>query len=158
MRGDASTLLQQITRAAAALWPAPLCHPLRAAQAELHRSLHLAFRLASIHHRTVVLEPCSRAAEGRIAVRLPEGVRWGRPPAVPLPPSLVDSGWLGEDPHPITVMPQRRASANVWFLHHGREALCLRLALSGSVELLRYQPRLEAWIPCSRSGACHEDS
>jgi hypothetical protein len=157
MLGSTSTFLQQVSRAAAALWPAPLCHPLRAAQAELDRSLHLAFRLASIHHRTVVVEPCCRAAEGRIAVRLPEGVRWGRPPAIPLPPSLADSGWLGEEPHPITVMPQRRASANVWFLHHGREALCLRLDLSGSVELLRYQPLLGAWTHCSRSGAFHED-
>jgi hypothetical protein len=148
MQGTASTFLQQVTRAAAMLWPTPLCQPLRAAQAELHRSLHLAFRLASIHHRTVVLEPYGRAAEGRISLRLPEGVRWGRPPAVPLPPSLADSGWLGEDPHPIMVIPQRRASANVWFLHHGREALCLHLDLSGSVELLRYRPRLGAWTHC----------
>ena len=81
MRAAGSTLLQQVTRAAVALWPSPLCQPLRAAQAELRRSLHLAFRLASLHHRTVVLEPCRQAAEGRISVRLPEGVRWGRPAA-----------------------------------------------------------------------------
>jgi hypothetical protein len=148
MHTAGSTFLQQVTRVAAALWPSPLCQPLRAAQVELHRSLHLAFRLASIHHRTVVLEPCRQATEGRISVRLPEGVRWGRPAAIPLPPSLADSGWLGGDPHPITVMPQCRASANVWFLHHGREALCLRLNLSGSVELLRYRPRLGAWTNC----------
>ena len=148
MRIAGSTLLQQITRAAVTLWPSPLCQPLRIAQVELRRSLHLAFRLASLHQRTVVLEPCRQATEGRISVRLPEGVRWGRPAAIPLPPSLEDSGWLGGDPHPITVMPQCRASANVWFLHHGREALCLRLELSGSVELLRYRPLLGAWTSC----------
>jgi hypothetical protein len=148
MRTVGSTFLQQVTQAAAALLPSPLCRPLRAAQAELRRSLHLAFRLASIHHRTVVLEPCRQAAQGRISVKLPEGVRWGRPAAIPLPPSLADSGWQGGDPYPITVMPQRRASANVWFLHHGREALCLRLDLSGSVELLRYRPLLGAWTSC----------
>ncbi len=148
MGAAGSAFLQQITWAAATLWPSPLCRPLQVARAELGRSLHLAFRLASLHHRTVVLEPSRRAAEGQIAVRLPEGVSWGRPATIPLPPSLEDSGWLGGDPHPITVMPERRASANVWFLHHGREALCLRLDLSGSVELLRYRPRLGAWTAC----------
>jgi hypothetical protein len=96
----------------------------------------------------VVLDPCRKATEGRIAVKLPTGVRWGRPAAIPLPPSLEDSGWLGGRPRPITVMPQRRAAANVWFLHHGREALCFRLALSGSVELLRYRPLLRTWTTC----------
>ena len=148
MHTAGSTFLQQVTRVAAALWPSPLCQPLRAAQVELRRSLHLAFRLASIHPRTVVPAPCRQATEGRISVRLPEGVRWGRPAAIPLPPSLADSGWQGGDPHPITVMPQCRASANVWFLHHGREALCFRLDLAGSVELLRYRPWLGTWVAC----------
>jgi hypothetical protein len=143
-----STFLQQVTRVAALLLPSPLCPPLRAARAELSRSLHLAFQLASTHHRAVVLEPCRQATEGRISVKLPAGVRWGRPATVPLPPNLADSGWRGGRPRPITVMPRRRASANVWFLHHGREALCLRLELSGSVELLRYRPLLRAWTSC----------
>jgi hypothetical protein len=45
-------------------------------------------------------------------------------------------------------MPHRRAATNVWFLHHGRQTLCLRLELSGSVELLRYRPFLGAWVAC----------
>jgi hypothetical protein len=146
-----STFLQQVTRVAAALLPSPLCLPLQAAQAELRRSLQLAFGLATTHQRTVVLEPCRKATEGHIAVNLPDGVRWGRPAAIPLPPALADSGWRGGKPRPITVMPQRRASANVWFLHHGRQALCLRLDLAGSVELLRYRPLLRAWTTCGRS-------
>ncbi|WP_285577729.1 hypothetical protein [Geothrix limicola] len=141
-------LLQRVTRILMACLPAPICPPLRAAQTELHRSLRLAFDLATTHHRTVVLDPCRKASEGRISLRLPEGVRWGRPAAVPLPPSLADSGWRGGRPRPITVMPHRRAAANVWFLHHGRQALCLRLDLTGSVELLRYRPLLGTWIAC----------
>jgi hypothetical protein len=148
MRATTTAILHRVARLAALILPAPLSPPLRAAQAELRRSLHLAFRLASTHHRAVVLEPCREATEGRISVRLPEGVQWGRPAAIPLPPSLAGSGWRGDRPRPITVMPQRRASANVWFLHHGREALCLRLDLSGSVELLRYRPLLGAWTAC----------
>jgi hypothetical protein len=143
-----SVLLEQAARAVAVCLPSPLCQPLQAARAELRRSLHLAFQLASSHRRTVVVEPYRQAAEGHVAVKLPEGVHWGRPATIPLPPSLADSGWRGGRPRPITVMPQRRASANVWFLHHGREALCLRLNLSGSVELMRYRPLLRAWVNC----------
>ncbi len=143
-----SLFLQQVSRLAAMLMPPPLCRPLRAAQAELSRGLHLAFRLASIHNRAVVLEPFRQATKGRISLRLPAGVRWGRPAAVPLPPNLVDSGWWGGRPRPITVMPKYRALANVWFLHHGRQTLCLRLNLLGSVELLRYRPLLGVWIDC----------
>ena len=79
-----SLFLQQVSRLAAMLMPPPLCRPLRAAQAELSRGLHLAFRLASIHNRAVVLEPFRQATKGRISLRLPAGVRWGRPAAVPL--------------------------------------------------------------------------
>lgn len=148
MSEQGSSFLQQVTQAVAALLPTPLCPPLRAAQAELRRSLHLAFQLAATHRRTVVLEPLRKAKEGCLSVRLPEGVRWGRPAAIPLPPSLADSGWWGGRPRPITVMPQRRALSNVWFLHHGRQALCFRVNLSGSVELLRYRPLLRTWTSC----------
>jgi hypothetical protein len=144
----ASTLLQQMARTLSALLPTLPCPPLKAAQTELHRSLHLAFGLATAHCRPVVVKPSCEPAKGSISVRLPEGVCWGRPAAIPLPPSLSDSGWRGGRPRPITVMPQRRASANVWFLHHGRQALCLRLHLCGSVELLRYRPLLGTWVAC----------
>jgi len=148
MRTAPSPLLQRVTQTLSALLPTLPCPPLQAAQAELRRSLHLAFGLASAHCRPVVVEPCREPAKGRVSVRLPEGVCWGRPAAIPLPPSLLDSGWRGGRPRPITVMPQRRASANVWFLHHGRQALCLRLDLSGAVELLRYRPLLGTWVNC----------
>jgi len=140
--------LQPLARAVSLLFPAPLCPPLHAARVELCRSLQLAFRLATTQCRAVVLEPRGRAPEGRIPITLPEGVCWGRPTGIPLPPSLEDSGWRGGRPRPITVMPHRRAATNVWFLHHGRQTLCLRLELSGSVELLRYRPFLGAWVAC----------
>ena len=140
--------LPRAIRFLAAHLPGPLCPPLRAAQVELCRSLHLAFGLAAIHRRTVVLEPFQPSIEGHLALRLPKGVRWGRPQAVPLPPSLEGSGWLDGHPRPITVMPQRRSAANVWFLHHGRQTLCLHLNLAGAVELLRYRPLLGAWVTC----------
>jgi len=147
--GASSPMLRQRALAlAAALLPAPLSPPLRAARTELRRALRLAFSLASAHRRPVVLETGRRHAEGQLGLSLPPGVLWGCPPATPLPPSLCDTGWGDGFPRPITVMPRRGAVANVWFLHHGREALCLHLRLSGAVELLRFRPRLGAWTPC----------
>ncbi len=148
MRIETTTFLQGLTHTLSALLPSLPCPPLQAAQSELRRTLHLAFGLASAHRQAVVVEPSRNPAKGQIAVRLPEGVRWGCPSAVPLPPSLSGSGWRGGRPRPITVMPQHRAAANVWFLHHGRHALCLRLDLSGAVELLRYRPLLGTWVSC----------
>jgi hypothetical protein len=148
MRASLSALLRHVSRTAAMFMPPPLCRPLRTARSELGRRLNLAFRLASTYHRTVVLEPFRQTAKGRISLHLPEGVCWGRPMAVPLPPNLIGSGWRDDLPRPITVMPQYRASANVWFLHHGQETLCLRLHASGTVELLRYRPLLGTWVDC----------
>jgi hypothetical protein len=148
MRAATHDVLTGLTQAMAFLLPGRLCQPLRRARRELQRNLHLAFRLASAHQRPVVLEPGFSCDKGCLSLHLPEGVRWGRPATVPLPPSLADSGWRGGKPRPITVMPQRRATANVWFLHHGREALCLRLGLSGTVEILRYRPVLRTWTHC----------
>lgn len=147
MREAATAILRHL-RQAVRLLPEPLSPPLRAAQAELGRSLQLAFNLAAAHQRPVVIEPLRGAAEGRLCLSLPEGVRWGRPQDIPLPPNLAGSGWGNGHPRPLTVMPRRRAAANVWFLHHGGQALCLRLDLSGRVELLRYRPRLRAWTRC----------
>lgn len=147
MRHAATALLRQIRRVAILL-PEPLSPPLRAAQAELRRNLQLAFNLASAHQRAVRIEPIHGAMQGRLSLRLPEGVRWGRPEGIPLPPDLADSGWGSAQPRPLTVMPRRKAAANVWFLHHDRQALCLRLGLSGSVELFRYRPLARAWTRC----------
>ena len=48
----------------------------------------------------------------------------------------------------LFLTPEHRAAANVWFLHHGRQALCLCLGLGGTVELFRYRPLLGTWSTC----------
>jgi len=147
MRSSIPVLLQ-LFQAMASRLPSRLCPPLRAAHDELCRNLHLAFRLAAAHRQVVMLEPYRKACKGRLSVRLPEGVHWGRPATVPLPPELDGTGWQDGRPRAIAITPQRQAMANVWFVHHGQEALCLRLGISGSVELLRYRPLLGAWTAC----------
>ncbi|MCX6548654.1 MAG: hypothetical protein NTW40_11530 [Acidobacteria bacterium] len=143
-----AVLLARAAQVAALLLPGFLSPSLRQASMELRTRLELAFRLAALHHRPVVLEPSRRAGSGQVAVRLPRGVRWGCPSAIPLPPRLEATGWEGGKPRPITVTPEHRAAANVWFLHHGRQALCLCLELGGGVILFRYRPLLGTWIEC----------
>lgn len=137
------SFLHSLGRAAARILPSPLSPPLQAAQQELRRNLHLAFNLATTHRCAVCVAP--GAGPGHLALRLPEGVRWGRPASVPLPPDLAGSGWRPGRPRPLTLLPHRRAATNVWFLHHEREALCLRLGLGGQVAFHRYRPRLGVW-------------
>ena len=142
------TSLDRTFSLAALLVPGFLSRPLRQVRAEFQARLDLAFRLATTHGRAVSLEPSRRARSGQVAVRLPQGVRWGCPDAIPLPPGLEETAWGGGRPHPITVMPEGRAAANVWFVHHGRQVLCLSLGLGGAVHLFRYRPLLGAWVRC----------
>ncbi|MEI6593588.1 MAG: hypothetical protein WCL47_10100 [Holophagaceae bacterium] len=143
-----TALLTQVAQVAALILPGFLSAPLRQAGQELRTRLELAFRLATLHRRLVVLEPSRRAGSGQVAVRLPRGVRWGCPASIPLPPRLATTGWESRRPRPITVTPEHRAAANVWFVHHGRQALCLCLDLAGGVVLFRYRPLLGTWIEC----------
>lgn len=140
--------LHTIVLRVAPLLPSSLDAPLHAASRDIRRSLALAFRVAAAHGQTVTLAPSACAAPGHVSLHLPPEVAWGRPDAIPLPLPLKESRWSRGAPLPMVVMSGGRALPSVWFLHHGREALCLRLNMNGSLELLRYRPRLKAWTHC----------
>ena len=67
---------------------------------------------------------------------------------------LIDEGWprqalLTGQAHPcIAVTPRRTALADVWFLTDGRDAVCLRLAGTGELTLLRWRRRTRQWRRC----------
>ncbi len=140
-----ATFLRFLEPALARILPPPVSAPLQAAHRDIHHKLHQAFRQAAAQQRPVRLAPAPEHAGDRLALRLPEGVRWGCPAAIPPPPDLDGTGWPGALPRALTVLPRRRATANVWFLHHGRSALCLRLGLRGEMEFLGYHPFLGTW-------------
>jgi len=142
-----STFLQQATRAVVRTLALALCQPCGPLRPNCTASLHLAFRLAAIHHRTVVLEPCRQAAVGRISGGCPRVVRWGKTAAIPLPPvSQTVAGEAGSVPHhghaPAPSLGKRV------FLHHGRRPLAFAWIYQGLLELLRYRPLLGAWTSC----------
>ena len=80
---------------------------------------------------------------------LPRGVHWGLPASgVPLPPGMAQPlrAHLTGQAHPsVTVTPRSTALASVWFLHDGRDALCLRLSDQGRLTLLRWRHQARQW-------------
>ena len=120
--------------------------PLRQTQHELRRSVELAFTLARAHGKNVVLTPTQSRERGQLSLRLPKTVRWGKPTHIPLPKEMSGTGWNEAKPRSITVTPQRKATANVWFLNDGCGALCMKLSLLGEVEMLRYRSLIKRWV------------
>lgn len=114
---------------------------------ELREALETAFRLAERTDGFVRLEPALPAGgsrRGRVAPCLPRAFAWGKPPRVPLPPRTLDPRWA-EAPRSFTLTPWRTATAGMWFLRHGRRALCVRLSARGELQLLAFRPLLRRW-------------
>lgn len=118
------------------------------AQQEIQGCLDQAFHQAWAQGRNVTIAPGREGGAGSIPVRLPRRVKWGKPPGIPLPPGMEDPkiADVSGQAHPrITVTPRRTATAAAWFLHDGRETLCLRLSGKGHLQVLRYRLRSRRW-------------
>ncbi len=121
---------------------------LTAAQHELVESLDQAFVLARARGTDITVGPGTGTDPNHLPLQLGRKVRWGRPAAIPLPPGMdepVRAGATGEAHPLITVTPRHTASASVWFLNDGEEAVCLRLSGRGRVHLLRWRARSRRW-------------
>ena len=120
---------------------------IRALQGELRGCLEQAFLRAQAQGGTVQVAP--QAPGGLEPLILPRGVRWGLPAAgVPLPPGMdppVQAHRLGWAHPRVPVTPRHTALASAWFLTDGRDALCLRLAPHGQLQLLRWRQREQRW-------------
>ena len=144
---------------------APQGNPgLAAAGGELRAAVEQAFLLAAARSRPVRLAlgghgpdcpgACAVLREGGevLPLALPRGIRWGVPdPGMPLPEGMARprQALLTGQAHPcIAVTPRRTALADVWFLTDGRDAVCLRLAGTGELTLLRWRRRTRQWRRC----------
>lgn len=122
---------------------------LSAAHQEIRGSLEQAFTLARARgsNVTVALGRASGAGE-HLPVQLSRHVKWGKPAHIPLPPGM-DAPTVASrtgEAHPIlTVTPRHTALASTWFLHDGKEALCMRLSGHGQLKVLRWRRDLSAW-------------
>ncbi len=121
---------------------------------ELCASLHQAFVQARAQGSDVRVSLGGGGPEtsSHIPVSIPQGVRWGRPPGVPLPPGMTEApvaSATGSSHVTITITPRRTATAGAWFLHDGTRALCLRLSGLGRLTVLRWRPEEHQWARVS---------
>ncbi len=122
---------------------------LAVAQSELRGSLDQAFAEARARGRNVTVSMSDARGTDVLPVRLPHRVKFGKPDHIPLPPGVPDpkrADALGEAHPRITVTPRRTATAALWFLHDGEEALCMRLNGHGSVLMYRWRKPLQRWV------------
>ncbi|MBK8727730.1 MAG: hypothetical protein IPL96_17245 [Holophagaceae bacterium] len=125
---------------------------LTAAQTELRTTLDQAFMLA--HHKgnsikvMVKRTGATPVAPDVLPLQLPNRVKWGSLPGVPLPKGMDDpdvADQTGEAHATITVSPRHTATATTWFLNDGREVVCMRLSGKGRLTLLRWKKDARTW-------------
>lgn len=120
-------------------------------QVELQGSLDQAFHLARARGSNVIVALNTRAAQDILPLQLPPAIHWGKLPHVPLPPGMdptVKAASTGLAHARITVTPRRTATASAWFLHDGRDVLCMRLSGHGRIQMLRWRDSRKAWTRC----------
>lgn len=121
---------------------------LAAAQHELTASLDQAFVLARARGVNITVGLGSGKGGNHLPIRLGRRVKWGKPPRIPLPPGMADpvkADATGEAHPLITVTPRHTATASLWFLNDGEDALCMRLSNRGRVQLLRWRAATRRW-------------
>nr|WP_320133680.1 hypothetical protein [uncultured Holophaga sp.] len=117
-------------------------------QVELRGSLQEAFLRARASGRNVTVALGSPKAQDIIPLQLPQGVRWGLPAGIPMPPGMdptVKATQTGEAHARITVTPRHTATASAWFLSDGRDALCMRLSGQGQLQMWRWIATRGSW-------------
>ena len=122
---------------------------LTAAQHELTASLDQAFLLARARGVNVTVGLGSGKDANHLPLRLGRKVTWGKPARIPLPPGMADparADLAGEAHATITVTPRHTATASLWFLNDGEEALCMRLSNRGHVRMLRWRAASRRWV------------
>ena len=115
---------------------------------ELTCSLDEAFVLARASGQPVLVSGSSTKGIGHLPVSLPRSIHWGLPPDIPLPPHMdptVKAASTGEAHTAIVITPRHTATATVWFLNDGRDALCLRVNDQGQRTLLRWRASRHRW-------------
>jgi prepilin-type N-terminal cleavage/methylation domain-containing protein len=115
---------------------------------EIQGSLDQAFALARASGQPVEVSATSTKDIGHLPVSIPRSIHWGLPEGVPLPPHMgptTRAATSGEAHTTITVTPRHTATATVWFLNDGEDALCLRVNDHGRANLLRWHASRHRW-------------
>ncbi len=121
---------------------------LTVAAQELQGSLDEAYAQARASGSPVEVSATATRDLGHLPVSLPRSIHWGLPEGIPLPPRMdptTRAASKGEAHPVITITPRHTATATVWFLNDGHDALCLRVNNHGHTTLLRWRANLHRW-------------
>ena len=121
---------------------------LTVAKQEIEGSLDQAFSLARVSGQPVEVSASRVKDVGHLPVSLPRTIHWGLIPGTPLPPNsdaTVKAATTGEAHAAITVTPRHTATATVWFLNDGKDALCVRVNDHGLMTTLRWRADQRRW-------------
>lgn len=121
---------------------------LTVAAQEIRGSLDEAFAQARASGAPVEVSATATRGIGHLPVSLPRSIHWGLPAAIPLPPRMdptTRAATTGEAHPVITVTPRHTATATVWFLTDGEDALCVRVNGHGRTTLLRWRASRHRW-------------
>jgi hypothetical protein len=121
---------------------------LTAAQFELKAALEQARHLAHWRGTPVKVGVRVPASPDIIPVQVSRRLKWGKPGHIPLPPGMAKPAvatLTGEAHGTITVSPRHTATASAWFIHDGREAVCMRLSGLGHLQVLRWRSERRVW-------------
>lgn len=116
---------------------------------EIQGSLDEAFAQARASGQPVEVSASTTKDIGHLPVSLPRNLHWGLPESIPLPPHMdptTRAARAGEAHTTITVTPRHTATATVWFLNDGEDALCLRVNDHGRASLLRWHASRHRWM------------
>ncbi len=121
---------------------------LTVAAQEIQGSLDEAFAQARASGSPVEVSATATRGLGHLPVNLPRSIHWGLPSGIPLPPNMdptTRAATSGEAHAAITVTPRHTATATVWFLNDGCDALCVRVNGHGRTTLLRWRASRHHW-------------
>lgn len=121
---------------------------LTSVQEDLRGSIQHALILAHAQGRNVTVALGEEKQVDILPVTLPTKVKWGKPDTIPLPKGVPEpkvATQTGQAHARITVSPGHTATASLWFLNDGRDALCMRLSDRGHLQLLRWNHRERRW-------------
>jgi prepilin-type N-terminal cleavage/methylation domain-containing protein len=118
------------------------------AQEDLRGGIQQAFQLARARGSNVVVTLGDPGMPDVMPVKLPKTVKWGKPADIPVPPGMEEpkkADTTGEAHPRITITPRHTATASAWFVHNGKEAVCMRLSGRGHLQMLRWHRSTHRW-------------
>lgn len=122
---------------------------LTAAQVELKANVQQAMSLARARGSQVTVGFRIPAGPDVFPVQVSRRIHWGKPAHIPLPKGMADpvnADTTGESHPRIVISPRMTSTASCYFIHDGKEAVCMRISGRGHLQVLRWKADQKRWV------------